>query len=105
MIEQEALIIHLLGRKIGYNTLDLRIRQVLEVSSNLDLIDLGHNYYLVRLDEPADTMKALTEGPRVIANHYLRVSRWVQDFIPSRAKSHAMGGLLFVEPSTSGGPR
>lgn len=48
-------------------------------------IDLGHDYFILKLTDGEDYKRALTGGPWMIANHYLTLRKWHPDFRPSLA--------------------
>lgn len=54
-------------------------------NGEIDFIDLGHDYFILKLTDGEDYKRALTGGPWMIANHYLTVRKWHPDFRPSLA--------------------
>lgn len=70
---KQALIIKLLGRSIGYNSLSMRLKQLWAPKGQFDLIDIGNDYYVARFHLKEDSYYALTGGPWPIADHYLTV--------------------------------
>lgn len=48
----------------------------------MKLIDLGNDYYLAKLKNIQDYDFVLTEGPWMVANHYLTIRRGFPDFQP-----------------------
>lgn len=51
----------------------------------MDILILGHGYYLVRFSNDNDRERVLLEGPWVVQGHYLTVSRWPPTFSTSGA--------------------
>ncbi|KAJ4833102.1 hypothetical protein Tsubulata_001085 [Turnera subulata] len=47
------------------------------------IIDLDHNYYLVKLADGHDYLQVMTGGPWVILDHYLIVEPWQPNFDPA----------------------
>lgn len=47
----------------------------------LDILDLGYDFFLVKFDLKEDLDTVLAEGPWIIQDHYLTVRRWQLDFI------------------------
>ncbi|GMI74058.1 hypothetical protein HRI_001075100 [Hibiscus trionum] len=72
---RHAVIVRVLGRNIGYQTLLNRIHALWHPWGELQVIDLDNNYFLVRLDDPKDYEKVLTERPWTIYDSYLRELR------------------------------
>ncbi|CAL1387395.1 unnamed protein product [Linum trigynum] len=46
----------------------------------MEIKDLDHDCFLVRLDNEQDYFRALTDGPWVIFDHYLIVQQWTPNF-------------------------
>lgn len=51
----------------------------------MDIIILGHAYYLVRFTNLQDRERVLTNGPWTVQGHYLTVSQWSPSFKTSEA--------------------
>ncbi|CAI0393618.1 unnamed protein product [Linum tenue] len=46
----------------------------------MEIKDLDHDCFLVKLDNEQDYFRALTDGPWVIFDHYLVVQQWTPSF-------------------------
>ncbi|KAL4388900.1 hypothetical protein GQ457_09G004750 [Hibiscus cannabinus] len=77
---KNVIIVRLLGRNIGFQTLLNRIHILWKPNGDLQLIDLDNNYFLVRVEDPRDYRKILTEGPWTIFGSYLTVQPWSRSF-------------------------
>lgn len=53
--------------------------------SEMEILDLGYNCYLIKFSLDEDMDFVLTEGPWVIQDHYLTVRKWHANFSPSAA--------------------
>lgn len=51
----------------------------------LDILNLGHDFFLIKFDHQADLDIVLIEGPWIIQDHYLTMQRWQSDFILAQA--------------------
>ncbi|XP_029153388.1 uncharacterized protein [Arachis hypogaea] len=51
-------------------------------SGGLDLIDLGNDFFVVRLFNEDDYWYVLEGGPWMLFDHYLTIRRWTPDFNP-----------------------
>ncbi|KAL4363545.1 hypothetical protein GQ457_04G013420 [Hibiscus cannabinus] len=80
-----TLVVKVLGRRIGYNTLHNRIYGIWKPSHPIKLIDIENDIFLVKFSDRNDYLKVLTEGPWTIFGHYLTVEQWSLDFQPSQA--------------------
>ena len=59
----KALIIKTFGRTVGYLFLSQRVRELWGLVGGLDLVDLGHDYFLARFELDADLDHVLKDGP------------------------------------------
>ncbi|CAI0559187.1 unnamed protein product [Linum tenue] len=46
----------------------------------MEVMDLDHDCFLVKLDNEQDYFKALTDGPWTIFDHYILVQQWSPRF-------------------------
>ncbi|CAL1402240.1 unnamed protein product [Linum trigynum] len=70
---QKALVVRLLGLRIGFVNLCNRLRGLWRPKGNMEVKDLDHDCFLVKLDNEQDYYRALTDGPWVVYDHYLVV--------------------------------
>lgn len=70
---KDAIFIKLLGKNIGFLTMRDRFRSVWKPVGGIDLVDIGHGFYLVKFDMEVDWEKVISGGPRMIFDHYLTV--------------------------------
>ncbi|KAL4298012.1 hypothetical protein GQ457_12G025440 [Hibiscus cannabinus] len=80
-----TLVVKVLGRRVGYNTLHNRIFNIWKPSHSLKLIDIDNDYFLVKFAARSDYLKVLTDGPWTIFGHYLTVEPWSVDFSTSQS--------------------
>ncbi|KAJ4842859.1 hypothetical protein Tsubulata_031873 [Turnera subulata] len=57
-----------------------RLQRLWGLRGAFRVIDLDHNYYLVRLADNHDYLRVVTGGPWVILDHYLTVEPWQPNF-------------------------
>ncbi|XP_019160127.1 PREDICTED: uncharacterized protein LOC109156749 [Ipomoea nil] len=84
---RKALIIKVMGRKVGYAYLLRRLNSMWKPQGRLDLIAIDNDYFLVRFGSVEDLEFAMFEGPWMILDHYLLVKPWVPDFDPYSDKT------------------
>ncbi|KAI9080558.1 hypothetical protein K1719_037524 [Acacia pycnantha] len=77
-----AVVVKLLGRKIGYRLLRSQFQKIWKPASQIKLIDLHDDYFLVRFHDDLDYQNSLLTGPWVIFGHYLAVQPWSPAFKP-----------------------
>ncbi|KAL4297051.1 hypothetical protein GQ457_12G005610 [Hibiscus cannabinus] len=91
---RNVIIVRLLGRNIGYQSLLNRIHALWKPSGDLQLIDLENNYFLVRVEDPRDYERILTEGPWTIYGSYLTMQPWSCSF--STSEKHPSRVVVWV---------
>lgn len=69
----KALIIKTFGKTVGYQFLSQRVRELWGPTGRLDLVDLGHDYFLSRFELGEDLDHMLKDGPWFIGQHYLAI--------------------------------
>ncbi|XLR56296.1 hypothetical protein S83_006968 [Arachis hypogaea] len=80
-----TLIVKLLGKKVGYAAMKRRLEAMWSKKGGIEVIDLGEEYYLVKLYASEDFDHALLEGPWKIYDHDLTVRLWEPNFNPQLA--------------------
>ncbi|KAJ4829965.1 hypothetical protein Tsubulata_036068 [Turnera subulata] len=83
---ENSLIIKLWGRNIGYRTLYNRLPTLWKLQGAVKVIDLDHNFYIVRFHNKLDRLRVLTDGPWMLFGHYLTVEPWRPQFDPAGHK-------------------
>lgn len=68
-----TVIMHLLGKLIGYKALWVKLHSLWKPSDRFYLIDLDNYYYVDKFNSGEDYMHVLMDGPWVIFGHYLTV--------------------------------
>lgn len=79
---KNSLIVKLFGRSIGYTYLCRRLKELWKPSAPMDVIALDNNFFLVRFANSGDLDFARSEGPWIIADHYLTIRQWCPEFDP-----------------------
>lgn len=76
-----SLIIKLIGRSIWYHFPWRRIQTMWRTQSEPLLIDLGNDFFIVKLGSRSEYEWVLSEGTWMIGGHYLHVQRWRPNFV------------------------
>lgn len=76
----KALIVKTFGRTVGYQFLSQRVRELWKPSNRLDLVDLGHDYFLAHFESNDDLDHVLKNGPWFIGQHFLAIKSWEPEF-------------------------
>ncbi|KHN04719.1 hypothetical protein glysoja_041220, partial [Glycine soja] len=71
----EALVVKLLGKSIGFHTMKERLSRIWKLFAGFDILDIGNEYFMVSFDMDVDRMKVIEDGPCLILDHYLIV--WI----------------------------
>lgn len=80
---QRALILKVLGKNFSLKVLEPRIKQAWQLKEGCDLIDLDKGYLVARFYNREDYLTALEGGPWMVLGHYLMISKWKPNFVPS----------------------
>jgi hypothetical protein len=83
---RDALVVKLLGKNLGYNTMKTKLENVWKLTGSSELMDVGHAYYMVKFDGEEDKNKVINGGPWMIYDHYLAVCQWSPSFNAATAK-------------------
>jgi len=71
---KDALVVKLLGKNLGYNTMKDRLQKVWKLQSGFEIMDNDNGFYMLKFDQEADKEKVITEGPWMIFDHCLAVT-------------------------------
>jgi hypothetical protein len=83
---KDALVVTLLGKTLGYQTMKDQLKKSWKLTGGFEIRDVDNGFYVVKFDMVADKEKVITQGPRMIYDHYLAVSHWSPEFISPAAK-------------------
>ena len=83
---QSVLIIKAFGKSVGFKYMDFKIRSLWQPKGDMQCIDLGLDFFLVRFKLAEDYWKVVNEGPWFIRQQFLSLRRWTPGFRPFEAK-------------------
>jgi hypothetical protein len=83
---KDALVVKLLGKNIGYNTMKDRLHRIWKLQGGFEIMDNDNGFYMVKFDQAADKEKVITGGPWMIFDHCLAVTHWSPEFASPDAK-------------------
>nr|KYP44679.1 hypothetical protein KK1_033793 [Cajanus cajan] len=66
---QEAIIVKLFGKQVGYLTLRDRLKGVWKLVGGYDVMDVGCGFFLVKFDLSEDREKVISGGPWMLFDH------------------------------------
>ena len=75
-----ALIVKVFGKTVGFHFLRSRLASLWKPSSRMDYINLGYDFFLIRLSSEDDHSRVLREGLWFIGGHYLSIHGWEPNF-------------------------
>lgn len=97
-----AVIVKLLRRNIGYNTLYNHILFLWKLVNSIQLMDIANGYFLVKFQDLGDYNKALSQGPWIVYGQYLTVQPWSKHFNPmQRYPSVVLTWIQLPNPGSS----
>lgn len=59
---EDFVIVKLLGKSLGFFTMRDRLQALWKPSSGIDLVDIGHGFFMVKFDVAVDSEKAIEDG-------------------------------------------
>lgn len=59
---QDALVVKLLGKNIGFQTMRDRLTRIWKPQAGFELMDIGSGFYMVKFDMEGDRTKVMEEG-------------------------------------------
>ena len=83
---RSALIIKVFGKSVGFKYMDFKVRSLWKPLGDMQCIDLGSDYFLIRFKLEDDYWKVVNGGPWFINQQFLTIRRWSLGFCPSEAK-------------------
>jgi hypothetical protein len=83
---QHAIIVKLLGKSLGFFAMRDRLKALWKLSGDMNVMDIGHGFFMVKFDLEADREKVISGGPWMIMDHYVAIRPWTTDFISSQVK-------------------
>lgn len=72
----------LLGKSIGYQLFVRTVNAIWKPRGELEILVLGHDFFLIKFDLDEDMESVLTKGPWTIQDHYFIACLWTLDFDP-----------------------
>lgn len=82
---QDALVVKLLDKSLGYNFMKDRVTKLWRLSARFDIMDIGHDFYMVKFETEVDRTKVMEGGPWMIFYHYLTVQQRSKEFLSPTA--------------------
>lgn len=79
------MIVKVYGKTVGYNLLKRKLHELWQPTENLNIIDLGKDFFLIDFIEAENYSKAIHGGPWFIGGHFLAIRKWEHAFTPSTA--------------------
>ncbi|XP_019234667.1 PREDICTED: uncharacterized protein LOC109215103 [Nicotiana attenuata] len=83
-----SLIIKLMGKRIVHHYLKRKTQELWKIDENYPLIDLGEDYYTVKLMKEESMTRILHNGPWFINGCFISVQKWVPNFVANRASQN-----------------
>lgn len=77
---KDALVVKLLGKKIGYVTIKDKLKAIWKLMGGFELVEIGHGHFIVKCDLEDDRIKVIEGGPWMIFYPYLAVQPWTLKF-------------------------
>ncbi|XP_028099056.1 uncharacterized protein LOC114298645 [Camellia sinensis] len=56
------------------------------LQADFEALDIGNGFFIIKFDMVEDYTRVYTDGPRIVMDHYVTVSKWQQDFKSDKAE-------------------
>ncbi|KAI3871594.1 hypothetical protein MKX03_005777 [Papaver bracteatum] len=83
---RRCLIRKVMGKTVGFKFIQDRINLLWKPLGQIQILDLGKDFFLFKFSELQDLKKAMLDGPWFIGGHYLSLRRWSPEFKPTSVK-------------------
>lgn len=83
---KDGVVGKLCGKSIGYNTMRDRLSRVWKLMAGFEIIDIGNDFFMVKLEEEVDRNKEMDEGPWMIFDRYLTAQTWSPEILSPTVK-------------------
>jgi hypothetical protein len=90
---QSVPIIKAFGKSVGFKYMDFKIRSLWQPKGDMQCIDLGLDFFLVRFKLAEDYWKVVNEGPWFLRQQFLSLRRWTPGFRPFPIELYDVGIL------------
>lgn len=94
---QTSVILKLMGKQLGYRALQSRLAGIWRPIGNMQFIDIGYGFYIMKFEALKDYHHALMDGPWFVGDQYLHVQAWEADFHSCTAKMTTMAVWIWLE--------
>ena len=76
----QAIIVKTFGRNVGFLYLSYRLRSMWKPVGRMDIIDLKHDFFLIKFNLKIDLDDVLKGGPWFVGQHFLAIRQWELEF-------------------------
>lgn len=70
---QTSVILKLMGKQLGYQALQTKVMSIWRPAGNMNLIDIGYSFFIMKFEVLKDYHHALMDGPWFVGKQYLHV--------------------------------
>lgn len=85
-----SVVIRMVGRSVGYHYIWRQIQSMWRTQVEPLLIDLGNNYFIVKLTSREECIRASCDGLWMVGGNYLHIQRWRPNFIAEAARINSL---------------
>ncbi|KAL8170418.1 hypothetical protein V2J09_022222 [Rumex salicifolius] len=89
---RDAIIVKILDINVGYMYLRNSLVNKWKPKGEFTMIDIGHEYYVIKFQDMEDLTHVMTEGPWLTGENYLTIQRWRSNFIASEEEIRFVRG-------------
>lgn len=70
---QTSVILKLMGKQLGYQALQTKLTSIWHPAGNMNLIDIGYSFFIMKFEVLRDYHHALMDDPWFVGKQYLHV--------------------------------
>ncbi|XP_019240946.1 PREDICTED: uncharacterized protein LOC109220933 [Nicotiana attenuata] len=85
-----AIIVKLVGKRMMHHYLQKKIQDLWRPTEDLQMIDLGEDYYIIKFKKRDNMEKAVQQGPWFINGHFLSITKLKPNFVASKERFTTM---------------
>ncbi|CAL5402542.1 unnamed protein product [Camellia sinensis] len=83
---KKCLIVRLLEKTISYKLFMIKMIKIWGLQADFEALDIGNGFFIAKFDLMDDYTKVFTEGPWIVMDHYVTMTKWQHDFKSNEAE-------------------
>ena len=93
---KSSIIVKVVGKSFDYKALFTRLQGIWCPKGTFNMIDLGHEYFLVKFIQVSDYLAVLERGPWFLGDNYLSMCKWEPEFQATKATMASLAAWIWL---------